>query len=170
MHDCSYCRRFLSTMLILMSLAAFGKAFAHPGRLNQEGCHTNRKTGEYHCHKGPAQSSAHLQGTVRSRSDDSPSAFGPVEAVPASGVLKLDYDGFTVWLDCAERGAIKFRYTAQRDTGKLKRHDTFYLDPNVPAECQQKSAKAYGRRYDRGHLVPANHLDHSKAAFGKAIL
>lgn len=25
-------------------------AFAHPGGLNSEGCHTNRKTGEYHCH------------------------------------------------------------------------------------------------------------------------
>lgn len=25
---------------------------AHPGGLNAEGCHTNRKTGEYHCHRG----------------------------------------------------------------------------------------------------------------------
>ncbi len=24
---------------------------AHPGRTNSEGCHTNKKTGEYHCHK-----------------------------------------------------------------------------------------------------------------------
>lgn len=23
---------------------------AHPGRTNADGCHTNRKTGEYHCH------------------------------------------------------------------------------------------------------------------------
>lgn len=27
-------------------------AFAHGGRLNKEGCHNNRKTGEYHCHRG----------------------------------------------------------------------------------------------------------------------
>lgn len=26
--------------------------FAHGGRTNAEGCHTNRKTGEYHCHNG----------------------------------------------------------------------------------------------------------------------
>jgi hypothetical protein len=26
-------------------------AFAHPGGLNSEGCHNNRKTGEYHCHR-----------------------------------------------------------------------------------------------------------------------
>lgn len=25
--------------------------FAHEGRMNSKGCHTNRKTGEYHCHK-----------------------------------------------------------------------------------------------------------------------
>lgn len=24
---------------------------AHPGGLNSEGCHTNRKTGDYHCHR-----------------------------------------------------------------------------------------------------------------------
>ncbi|MDH5478268.1 MAG: YHYH domain-containing protein [Nitrospinota bacterium] len=23
---------------------------AHGGRTNKDGCHTNRKTGEYHCH------------------------------------------------------------------------------------------------------------------------
>lgn len=34
----------------LFSLAAWG----HPGGLNSEGCHTNRKTGEYHCHRSPA--------------------------------------------------------------------------------------------------------------------
>lgn len=25
----------------------------HPGGLNAEGCHTNRRTGDYHCHGGP---------------------------------------------------------------------------------------------------------------------
>ena len=25
---------------------------AHSGGLNAEGCHNNRKTGEYHCHRG----------------------------------------------------------------------------------------------------------------------
>jgi hypothetical protein len=26
---------------------------AHPGGLNASGCHNNRKTGEYHCHRAP---------------------------------------------------------------------------------------------------------------------
>lgn len=41
-------------------LAALGLALlavpasAHPGGLNAEGCHNNRKTGEYHCHRPQA--------------------------------------------------------------------------------------------------------------------
>jgi hypothetical protein len=31
-----------------------GAASAHPGGLNAQGCHNNRKTGGYHCHRGPA--------------------------------------------------------------------------------------------------------------------
>jgi hypothetical protein len=31
-------------------------ALAHPGGLNAEGCHTNHKTGGYHCHRGPSAS------------------------------------------------------------------------------------------------------------------
>jgi hypothetical protein len=29
-------------------------------------------------------------------------------------MLRLDYEGFTIWLDCERRGAVKFRYNAQR--------------------------------------------------------
>ena len=82
----------------------------------------------------------------------------------ANDLLRLDYEGFTVWLDCKRRGAVKFRYNAQRDTGRLKRYKKFHLDPNVPRRCQQKSFRGYGKGYDRGHLVPANHLDYSRTA------
>ncbi|MDP1773016.1 MAG: DNA/RNA non-specific endonuclease [Methylobacter sp.] len=86
------------------------------------------------------------------------------EITRSGNILKLDYPGFTVWLDCAQRGAIKFQYVAQRDNGNAKRYDKFMLDQNVPAECQQTTANAYGHGYDRGHQVPANHLDASKEA------
>lgn len=33
-------------------------AFAHPGGLNSEGCHTNRKTGDYHCHRSTGSAPA----------------------------------------------------------------------------------------------------------------
>jgi len=59
---------------------------------------------------------------------------------------------------------VKFRYNAQHDTGNEARAKDFKLDPNVPKECQQTSTAAYGHGYDRGHQVPANHLDYSSEA------
>jgi endonuclease G, mitochondrial len=82
-------------------------------------------------------------------------------------VLQLDYDGFTVWLDCDRREAVRFRYNAQRDGGNVPRQPRFALDPQAPKRCQHTSDAAYthaGVRYDRGHLVPANHLDASPTA------
>jgi hypothetical protein len=82
----------------------------------------------------------------------------------AAEVLRRDYEGFTVWLDCERRGAVKFRYNAQDD---LERPSTFRMDPDAPERCQQTSTHAYSHpdpKYHRGHLVPANHLDHSETA------
>jgi endonuclease G len=148
-------------ILLLIALLAISSAvYAHPGGTNADGCHINRKTGEHHCHrhnKSASKREADVQAALLN-------ARSASTVTRSNDVLKLDYEGFTVWLDCKERAAIKFRYNAQRDTGSFKRYDSFMLDPNVPAECQQFSDKAYGQGYDRGHQVPANHLDYSNAA------
>ncbi|MFM8341760.1 MAG: DNA/RNA non-specific endonuclease [Methylomonas sp.] len=136
---------------------------AHPGGLNPDGCHTDKKTGEYHCHPSKAQPVAkrHAVDQALPAAARTPS---PAHASPPAKLLQLDYEGFTVWLDCSKRAPIKFRYTAQHDTGQFKRYPDFFFDPSVPAACQQKSTKAYGHGYDRGHQVPANHLDSSEKA------
>lgn len=62
---------------------------------------------------------------------------------------------------------MRFTYTAVKDCGCHERAHSFYIDLNktrIPRECQQTSGKSYGSLYDRGHLVPANHLDFSKQA------
>lgn len=43
-------------------------ALAHPGGLNAEGCHNNRKTGGYHCHRGPSASPSKALRAVSSSS------------------------------------------------------------------------------------------------------
>jgi endonuclease G len=103
----------------------------------------------------PKKSPAPISGTASVRGESK---------VPGSKILKLDYDGFTVWLDCEKRGPVKFMYNAQHDNGNEARASTFTIDPHVPKECQQFSASAYGNGYDRGHQVPANHLDASAEA------
>ncbi|QEO24847.1 excalibur calcium-binding domain-containing protein [Xanthomonas translucens pv. undulosa] len=50
----------------LITLLAPTLAFAHPGGLNAEGCHNNRKTGEYHCHRGGASGSRSSTGPPQS--------------------------------------------------------------------------------------------------------
>ncbi len=45
----------LRTTLALSLLLAAGMASAHSGGLNAQGCHTNKKTGEYHCHRSLAK-------------------------------------------------------------------------------------------------------------------
>jgi endonuclease G len=104
--------------------------------------------------------------TVQKKWPAAVSGTAPVRSETQAGenILKLDYAGFTVWLDCAQRGPVKFRYNAQHDTGNEARVASFRLDPQVPPKCQQFSAAAYGNGYDRGHQVPANHLDASEVS------
>ena len=68
---------------------------------------------------------------------------------------------------CSARTAIYFRYKAFKDVGQHSRINTFTIDPLLPQHCSQYSTGSYKRQkgvlptFDRGHLVPQNHLDHS---------
>ena len=44
----------IGSVFALMLLASPTDVPAHPGGLDKHGCHTNRSTGEYHCHRGSA--------------------------------------------------------------------------------------------------------------------
>lgn len=49
----------------LFVIADVPQAAAHPGGLNAQGCHNNRQTGEYHCHRAqpaPASTTTRPQG------------------------------------------------------------------------------------------------------------
>jgi hypothetical protein len=45
--------------VFFLALPPAHSAHAHGGGLNKDGCHNNRKTGGYHCHRGPAASPPH---------------------------------------------------------------------------------------------------------------
>lgn len=89
------------------------------------------------------------------------------EATSASGLITREFADFTVVIDCQHKGAVLFQYTLTADTGSFEREENFSHDPRIPADCQQSSTDTYrapGQRYDRGHLVPANHMDHDRQA------
>lgn len=55
-------------------------AFAHGGGLDKNGCHTNRKTGDYHCHGTPSRPSPAAAA---------PSAVTPSQAIPSTTASSL---------------------------------------------------------------------------------
>lgn len=44
------------TLVLALIIVIPGVAIGHGGGLDKNGCHTNRKTGDYHCHGAPATS------------------------------------------------------------------------------------------------------------------
>lgn len=45
--------RRVASLALTLCLAA-GAAAAHPGGLDRQGCHTDRRSGTYHCHRNAA--------------------------------------------------------------------------------------------------------------------
>ena len=75
-------------------------ASAHGGGLNSEGCHTNRKTGDYHCHRsGSASPPARSFGILNSSTGSSP--FPNCSAARAAGAAPVyaGTPGYGPWLD-----------------------------------------------------------------------
>jgi len=63
------------TVILVLSLVVVVPAYAHGGGLNSEGCHNNRKTGDYHCHRKPSKPAP----TVRPRQDTPKSSLRPAQ-------------------------------------------------------------------------------------------
>jgi hypothetical protein len=53
--------KFLTLALLLLPLTVY----AHSGRTDSSGCHTNRKTGDYHCHTKKSSSSRTVRSSTR---------------------------------------------------------------------------------------------------------
>ncbi|WP_281421680.1 excalibur calcium-binding domain-containing protein [Novilysobacter antarcticus] len=70
----SSCKTLVALALLLVSASAIG----HSGGLNSDGCHTNRSTGDYHCHRGssPKLSSSSRQTLSPTRLAPAPSKRG----------------------------------------------------------------------------------------------
>jgi hypothetical protein len=71
---------------------------AHSGGLDANGCHTNRKTGEYHCHRAPAKQSVSPGHNSQSNSE---TYYRNCDAVRAAGKapLKRGQPGYASHLD-----------------------------------------------------------------------
>jgi hypothetical protein len=73
-------------------------ARAHPGGLNAEGCHNNRKTGGYHCHRGASSTSS---SAMRAVSSDGRREFANCSQARAAGAapVRVGHPGYGRHLD-----------------------------------------------------------------------
>ena len=84
-------RAFLLTLSFLFLWAGCSRpepAKAHPGGLNSEGCHNNRKTGDYHCHRSGASGSSSKR-SYGALSSDGGGAFRNCAAARAAGAAPV---------------------------------------------------------------------------------
>ena len=80
-------------------------------------------------------------------------------AAAAPKIEKLKYKAFELDYSCAERSAIRWYCTLDKDTGKEPRQRGFTLDPDYPKQCQQLSTATYDSVFNRGHLVRSHDMD-----------
>ena len=96
--------------------------------------------------------------------------------VSARDLVHRDFPGFSLEIDCAMKGPVIAHYRIGSDRGNEKRKDNFYLDKGLDPDCRQNSTDTYkapvGARftYDRGHLVPANHMDNDSRAIAATFV
>jgi hypothetical protein len=80
-----------------------GPAFSHGGGLDSEGCHTNRKTGDYHCHRGSnsGQSSGADSRAARAPAATPQQSTGPTcYTGPRGGTYTLTKSGRKNYSGC----------------------------------------------------------------------
>lgn len=75
----------LAGVVIVIGLAPM-PVTAHPGGLNAEGCHNNRKTGGHHCHRGQ---SATPSGAMRAFSSNDRLEFANCSQARAAGAAPI---------------------------------------------------------------------------------
>lgn len=74
-------------LLVALGASVFSLgASAHGGGLNADGCHVNRKTGDYHCHRSPARQP--IAGSYASAEGLAPLKTGSQGSMRSSGAFK----------------------------------------------------------------------------------
>jgi hypothetical protein len=83
---------------ILFLLIISKPAFSHPGRTNAEGCHNDRKTGQYHCHNAGSGSKVEITPPVATGCERQPHCYDLTSCADAMhyfkdcGLDRLDRD------------------------------------------------------------------------------
>lgn len=116
-------RLTLAFALSLLSASSIFPSYAHSGRTNAAGCHTNRRTGEYHCHNGGGSSGSSGSSTPSPLNSPSsnPLKVAEVISIGDGDTVKLRVDSKTVTtrLGCIDAPEIAKKLWGERAKYKL---------------------------------------------------
>lgn len=81
---------FVASIILVGGLAIpAAPALSHGGGLNAEGCHNNRKTGDYHCHRGGGASRASTKRSFGALGSSGGGAFRNCTAAREAGAAPV---------------------------------------------------------------------------------
>lgn len=111
-----------------------GPLLAHSGGLDRRGCHNNRKTGEYHCHRG---------GAERLHTGESQ---GLVSVVDGDSIRMRGREIRLQGIDAVEKGQTCRRANGERwACGKQAQRALRDFIARQPVSCVHHGKDAYGR-------------------------
>ena len=118
------------SFLLFPSLLIVGSSssYAHSGRTNSSGCHTNHSTGDYHCHNGGSSSSG---ASPSPSAGSSGTAAWTVISVGDGDTIRVERDGqaTTVRLGCVD--APEMAQTPYGDQSRTQLQSLLSAHPNV---------------------------------------
>jgi endonuclease YncB( thermonuclease family) len=85
-------RKISIVFSMVLSVLLSTSVYAHGGRTDSSGCHTNRKTGDHHCHGGGSSSGSSRQSSARMQCTDFDSQEEAQEYFERTNDRRLDRD------------------------------------------------------------------------------
>lgn len=133
-------KKFKLSILIFGLLIIFPiSVFAHSGRTDSSGCHTNKKTGDYHCHGGSSVSKearTEARGSANLQARESAPIF-----VPAPEITRPIINQLFLVTQVVDGDTIKVNLNGKSETLRLIGIDTpEIVDPRKPVQCFAKEA------------------------------
>lgn len=93
--------------------------------------------------------------------------FNHTQSHAANNIKERQYNNYRVIMDCSLRAPVLFEQVIGKDNNKQRYSSSYFIDPGLDADCQQRSIGQYKETYKRisytrGQLVTPSSVDITK--------
>jgi len=128
--------------------------FAHSGRTDSSGCHTNKKTGDYHCHGDSSVGNSKKARTEAREAANLQARESAPIFVPAPEITRPIINQLFLVTQVVDGDTIKVDLSGKIETLRLIGIDTpEIVDPRKPVQCFAKEASAKAKEMLKGKKV-----------------